>query len=405
MAELKVEQPHKGAGTRYSRADIVLAVCLLVASLAIYIGEVYTCFNDDTPMCFGDTKYPPDFAYLWTISYLQVSGDLSQLFDPAYVLQHQIELTGRTEEYLWSYSPQALFLLRPLAMAPLVPAYLLWVGTGLALLAWACLCFTRFRWFFLAALILSPAVFVNGFTGNNGFITAALLIGGILLSPRRPIVAGILFGLLTFKPHLGLLVPVALVAARLWRPFVSATVTSICLVIASMAIHGIDVWATFVTDAAGSGMSVLRAATGPFTNLMPTIFMAGRILEMPELLIAAVQGGIAIAATVATYVVVRRNSDPIVWAAVISLGTFLVSPYGFSYDMVVVAAAMLLLILNSSPNDLLPFERVVLILLWMLPVVTVHLNTAGIPLAPLILSTSFIFVVVKGLRGQRTTIE
>jgi hypothetical protein len=39
----------------------------------------------------------------------------------------------------------------------------------------------------------------------------------------------------------------------------------------------------------------------------------------------------------------------------------------------------------------------------MLPVATIHLNKAGIPLAPLILTTGFVFVVVKGLRGQRTT--
>lgn len=368
----------------------------------VYVGEIYTCLNNNTPLCFGSASIPPDFAYLWTISYLQGLGDLTLIADSVYVSQLQTELTGRTEEYVWAYPPHFLFFVRPLSMAPQFIAYVAWVITGLVLLLWSCLSFTRFRLFFLIALILSPAVFANGADGHTGFYTAALLTGGILLAPRRPIIAGILFGLLTFKPHLGLLVPVALVAARLWRPIFSAIITSLCLVVASMVVHGTELWTIFVMDAGDSGLSILRHATGPFTKLMPTIFMAGRILELPEPLVASIQGCAAVAVAVASYLVVRRNSDPIVWVAVVSLGTFLVSPYAYVYDMVIISVATLLLTLNSRQEDLLPFERIVLILLWMLPFLTIHLNMASIPVAPLILSTGFVFIVIKGLRGQRT---
>lgn len=403
MADLDGELSYESSLAQFSRADIVLVVCLLMASLAIYVKEIYACFGPGAPLCFGDSNSPADFAYLWTISNLQGSGDLSQLFDREHVLQLQIALTGSTEEYVWAYPPQSLFLLWPLSLAPLVPAYVAWVGLGLVLLLWSCLSFTRFRLFCALTVLLSPAIFVNAFAGHNGFFTATLLIGGILLASRRPIVAGILFGLLTFKPQLGLLVPVALIAARLWRPFISATVTSIGLVLASIAIHGTELWTTFLLNASGSGVSIVRNAAGPFTELMPTVFMAGRILELPEHLIIVAQGVTSAAAIIATYAVVRRNRDPIVWAAVISLGTFLVSPTAFVYDMVVMAVATILLTVNSRPEDLLPFERVILILLWMLPVLTIYLNKAAIPLAPLVLIVGFIYVVFKGLRGHRTS--
>lgn len=404
MTELNKERATELADQPYSRADVFLVAYLLVVCLAFYIGAIHTCFNNGTSMCFGSTNSPPDFAYLWTISYLQHSGDLSQLFDPAYVLQLQIELTGRTEEYAWLYPPQSLFLVWPLSLLPLVPAYLLWVGVGLCLLFLSCLSFTRFRIFFVLAALLSPALFINTFAGHNGLFTAALLIGGILLASRRPIVAGILFGLLTFKPQLGLLVPVALIAARLWRPIISATVTTICLILASISVHGTELWTNFVVNASASGVSVIRDEAGPFTNLMPTVFMAGRILELPELIVTFVQAVVALLVMGATYVVIRRNNDPFIWVAVVSVGTFLVSPTAFVYDTVILAVGTLLLACNSRQEDFLPFERVVLVLLWLLPVLTIYFNTAGIPIAPLILAVGFVYVVLRGLRGHSAPI-
>jgi hypothetical protein len=63
----------------------------------------------------------------------------------------------------------------------------------------------------LAAASL-PAVFINIAHGHNGFLTAALFGGGLLLLERREMLAGILFGLLCYKPQFGVLIPLALAA-------------------------------------------------------------------------------------------------------------------------------------------------------------------------------------------------
>ena len=111
MTDLDGELPYISSAARYSRADIVLVVGLLIASLTIYVKAIYACFDSGVPLCFGESNSPADFAYLWTISNLQSSGDLSQLFDGEHVLQLQIALTGSTEKYVWAYPPQSLFLL------------------------------------------------------------------------------------------------------------------------------------------------------------------------------------------------------------------------------------------------------------------------------------------------------
>ena len=65
-----------------------------------------------------------------------------------------------------------------------------------------------------AARAGAPAVFINAVGGQNGTWTAALFGGGLSLLERRPLLAGGLLGLLSYKLQLGLLIPVALLAGR-----------------------------------------------------------------------------------------------------------------------------------------------------------------------------------------------
>ena len=64
-----------------------------------------------------------------------------------------------------------------------------------------------------------PAVFLNAAHGQNGFLSAALLGGGLLIMDRRPLLAGVCFGAMAFKPHLALAIPFALIFARRWMTF------------------------------------------------------------------------------------------------------------------------------------------------------------------------------------------
>src|SRR6202023_3344335 len=74
-----------------------------------------------------------------------------------------------------------------------------------------------------------PAIFVNLGHGQNGFLTAGLLGAALLSLPRRPLLSGILFGLLAYKPQFGLLIPIALLAGGQWRATISAGLTVVAL--------------------------------------------------------------------------------------------------------------------------------------------------------------------------------
>ncbi|MBV40625.1 MAG: hypothetical protein CMM23_18540 [Rhodospirillaceae bacterium] len=91
-------------------------------------------------------------------------------------------------------------------------------------------------------LLLAPSSFVNVFLGQNGFFTAALALSGFTLLPRRSILAGVMFGLLTFKPHLGIMIPIALLAMGNWRAIMAASLTAGLFLGASVLMYGGDTW-------------------------------------------------------------------------------------------------------------------------------------------------------------------
>jgi hypothetical protein len=81
-----------------------------------------------------------------------------------------------------------MFFIWPFGLLGFLPSYMLWCAVGLALYVWAAIAggVDRKYWLFLA---VAPAVTVNVFLGQNGFLTAALLIGGLANLDRRSIVA------------------------------------------------------------------------------------------------------------------------------------------------------------------------------------------------------------------------
>ena len=129
----------------------------------------------------------------------------------------------------WSYPPSIILFGAPLALMPVLPAYLVWTFGTVVLLHLA-IRPLRLPTVLHLATLASPAVFINAMFGQNGALTAALLIGGMLAAPKRPIFAGVLFGLLTVKPHLGILIPFCLIASHNWRAFVGqlSTASAFC---------------------------------------------------------------------------------------------------------------------------------------------------------------------------------
>jgi hypothetical protein len=98
------------------------------------------------------------------------------------------------------------------------------------------------RALFLAGIALCPATAFTLGAGQNSFMSAGLVTAGIWFMHRRPGLAGMLLGLLAFKPQLALLVPVALAAAGAWAAIAYAAATIAALLLASLLVPGLPLW-------------------------------------------------------------------------------------------------------------------------------------------------------------------
>jgi hypothetical protein len=246
-------------------------------------------------------------------------------------------------------------------------------------------------WLLLACAY--PAVFINLGHGHNGFLTAALMTGALLQLDKRPILSGVLFGLLAYKPQFGLLVPLVLAASGRWRTFAAAVTTVTALAVAVTAIFGVDVWQAFLASTQFTREVVLeRGDTGwhKIQSVFSWVRMWGGGVGLAYLVQAAVT--LAVAGTL-----IRLWRSPAAYpvkAAALLIGTLLATPYSLDYDLMLLAPAIALLAGEGMRRGFVPFEKSMLAALWIVPLLARTVAQATyIPLAVPLMLIAFVTIL------------
>lgn len=280
----------------------------------------------------------------------------------------------------WSYPPHAVLFAWPFGLLPYLPAYLAWCAIGITVYLFVAKHFVpRERILFLAA---APSITVCVFFGQNGFYTAALLIGGLLCLDRRPVLSGVLFGLLTIKPQMGLLLPVVLLLERRWVTIASAVATVAVLIAATSALFGWNVWIEFMQKVVPQQRWLTEHGGDLLFALVGSAYFGARLIHLPQGVDWAVQWtacAFALAGVAWTY---WRRRDPALSFAFFATATFLFTPYILSYDMVILGFVVALL---RGRNDNSPVDHWLLIAVWTLPITMMIAALVKIPLAPIVL--------------------
>lgn len=330
-----------------------------------------------------------DFVIFWTAGQLLREGRLLEVFDPAAFMAAAHRLfSPKLPFHFWSYPPPALFLVAPLAaFKGYFSALIAWTITGLAALWGALRLFppTTVTGPGVALLLLSPAVAVNIAFGQNGAFTAALLLGGLALADRRPWMAGALLGLLIFKPQIALLLPVAVLAGRRWRMLGGAALSATALVLLSVAIFGMDAWRAFAAHTLPMQATMLQHGVGPFRWMMPSAFIAARLLGVDYAPALAAQAPFTLAGAWLVWRAWRApDAPPDLRSAVLAMATFVATPQAFNYDLI--PAAFAALAMWRSGGRVADYALATLV--WVLPVAMIALGFWRVPLSPLILTAA-----------------
>jgi alpha-1,2-mannosyltransferase len=300
----------------------------------------------------------------------------------------------------WSYPPDIVLFVWPFGLMPYLPAYIAWCAIGIALYLLACSsAVPRDRFLFLA---VAPGIAVCIFFGQNGFYTSALLIGGLLSRDRRPVLAGILFGILTIKPQLGLLVPVVLLLERRWLTIASAAATAGVLVAATGMLFGWNVWIEFWQKVVPQQVWLTETSDGLIYSMVATAFFGARLIDLPLSVAWAVQyvvAAVAFAAVVWTY---WKRRDPALSLALFVAATFLFTPYILNYDMVVFGFVVALL---RDRTDNTMRDHWLLIALWTLPVTMMMSAIVWVPLAPIVLIAFAVWLIRRMMQSDRSEVQ
>jgi len=270
--------------------------------------------------------------------------------------QVEIAVAGRdfASYYGWHYPPTFLFAAAALATLPYLAAWAAWLAITLPAYVAAVRAIVGERIGIVLALGF-PGVLWNISVGQNGFLTAALIGGTLAFLERRPLLAGLCLGLLTYKPQFGLLFPIVLLVDGRWRVLMAASLTAAALLAASVLSFGVESWQAFF-------------AWMPVTS--QAVFAEGRanLMKMQSLLgVVRWLGGSMTAAWIAQSLLVAGASLALAWlwrqrvryevkAAALAVGALLATPYLYIYDFPVLAIALAFLMRMGLRDGFLSFE-------------------------------------------------
>jgi arabinofuranan 3-O-arabinosyltransferase len=345
--------PAQGPGARLARPVELVCFALVVAH-AVYLATAY--LQGIWIVAPDGSGVQSDFVNVWAAGRLALAGHAAAAYDwPTHKLIEQSAVGHPFEGYFgWHYPPTFLFVAAALALLPYAAAYALWVfGTFPAyLVAIRAIVGDRVGYLLAAAF---PAVLANFIVGQNGFLTAGLVGGSLVLLRRRPLLAGALIGLLTYKPHMGLLFPIALAAGGHWRVFFTAAVVAALMAVASWAAFGTDAWQAFAGNIGHTSQAFLSEGWADFSKLQ-TAFGLTRMLGGGEALAWTIQIAAALLAAAAIVMLWHSRADDDIKAAALSTAAMLATPYLYTYDLVVLAVPLAFLFRLGRSRGFLPHE-------------------------------------------------
>ena len=334
-----------------------------------------------------------DFVVFWTAAKLSVSGFTAELYDPTFFEAKLLELGPPRERYglTWQYPPTYFFAVSILSLLPFGLGYVVWTGGSFAIFT-ATIRSAGVKGIPLLLVIATPAAFQATITGQNGFLTASLLMGAALYPGKRPAVAGICAALLTMKPQLGILLPIAFIVGGHWRAFAWAAGGSIALGLASVLAFGFAPWIAFLESVGGVSAHMSTGAM-PLRK-MPTIFAAFKLAGAPEIVALVMHAMGALAAIWATIMIWRRYDNTALRAGVICVGAYFLSPYLFYYELVILIGPITLLAIEARKNGWLPYDKLLLFGLFIVPLfVPGEARQSGFNLGFAVTVMAFMFIL------------
>ena len=373
-------------------------VLLIMTGLAVVVWAALAVLHgglDPTGKPLG-----ADFPSFYAASRLALAQHIADIYTPArHWAEQQAMFGAKVDDSAFFYPPPYLLVCLPLALVPYLPSLGLWLGaTGAVGAAGLSRRLITDRTAVLA-LGAFPAVFSNLGHGQNAFLTTGLFAFAVLSAERRPIAAGLALSVLVVKPHLALVLPLALLVTGRWKMIAAAAVGVISLLALSYGVFGAEAWRGFFSVNALARAALEQRLVGD--EKMQSAFAAVRLIGGGVALAWAAQAVVSLGACAALVVGLRRTRDVEAQGALCACAALLASPFLLDYDLMLAALPLLWLFREARRTGFLPWEKTVMLAAFLLPLVSRLIGGAiHVPTAPFVLSALFAVVLARAKAGQ-----
>lgn len=376
-------------GPQSETAKRVLAGCGGV--VIAYVATLFMLFRQGGFLL--DLKGHPlfvDFIEVWVAGRFALQGHPATPYD--WYVHHaaQVAVIGHpVQGYLgWHYPPLFLFVAAALATLPYIPSFLTWI-VSTALLYAATIWKITARYEAALVALAMPSALGCALVGQNGFVTAAILGGALLALEKRPWLAGLFIGLMSYKPQFGLLFPLLLLFDRNWRALASASIATLALLAMSWLAFGTAPFAAFLGHLPGTANSVLGHGTAGFEKLQ-SVYGLMRWLGANSTAAWIAHGAVTIAATLGALWLWKQPLSYALKAAAFGTAVLIATPYLYLYDFPMLAVPFAFLYRDRA------FDRIEIAATIAANLLMVVFVWAALPIGPLLTLVPVALIARRG---------
>lgn len=384
--------------------DRIIAWCTILAVLQAGLLIFVACWQHGA---FG----PPaatssDFLSFYAAGKLVLAGTPALAYDQAahFSMEQSVRGPGAPYQFFF-YPPVYLPLCALLASLPYYVAFALFQAATLApflLIVRALL--REPGWTWMGVVLAFPAVFWTIGLGQNAFLTTSLFGAFTLWLDRKPALSGVFLGLLCYKPHFGVLAPVALIAGARWRAFAAAAATVLAMVGFSVALLGTDTWQGYWLTTLNA-KAVFASGRIDYAGMI-TIFGAERLMGFAVGPAYALQAVTSLEMIMLVALMWRRDLPPGVRFATLIAATLLAVPVALIYDQTLLILAMVWLIHDARSTGYLSWERTIFACVYLLALLSWPVGASWhLPIGPIGSSFLLLLCVRRLWRTQTTAIR
>lgn len=295
---------------------------------------------------FWDAGNATDFGAFYIVAQRVWLGDVDLTYQFSSFMKMQAEASDGASGFMpWTYPPQFDLILSPLAFLPGWAAYLLFTSVTLAayLMTLRAIATNNFA---QVLIILFPAIATTIGSGQNGFLTGALMGLVCINGERRQALAGIALGAMVIKPHLAIAAGVYMLLMQRWTAIAVAVATVVASSLICTVAFGPHIWVVWL-DGLKDSAAYLEQGQYPLFRMISayaTLYTAGASSTVAFWGQAATAclalGALAFSAA--------RGPTSRFALGVATLTSVMISPYAYDYDLPIVGIALALLLPDLS---------------------------------------------------------